>query len=282
MRRGSPTLEELRKMHSMALKEAKDVMSKRPPSSMPPMSPSSNDAKTQDLPPGINDHEPEIPFRFEASSVPVSSSGWIMSVEHEDGSHKPILKDKYRKSIFERPKIPVEEKEGYLLKMKAHSRFGHNVYSKYYFITKGHYLEYYNDSDDAKEDKFPIGVYDLSQVSSVTLDTHESRKAHLKTHFIITFQNGEKKNLKSAFKSEDDVRSWVNALRERVTFYHASKLDEGSKSDLLADNVRFSQYSRDHTTQLVSLLFSKSKEIMCSDSSNVISASRNNHPRTNR
>ena len=80
-------------------------------------------------------------------------------------------------------------------------------------------------------------MYDLSQVSSVTLDSHESRKAHLKTHFIITFQNGEKKNLKSAFKSEDDVKSWVNALRERVTFYHASKM--GGKKDSLADNVRF-------------------------------------------
>ena len=222
-------------MHSMALKEAKEVMSRGPPSYVPPSSPSSK--IRQMPPPGIVDHEPEIPFRFPIqSSVPISSSGWIMSVEHEEGSHKPILKDKYRKSIFERPKIPVEEKEGYLLKMKAHSRFGHNVYSKYYFITKGHYLEYYNDSDDAKEDKFPIGVYDLSQVSSVTLDNHESRKAHLKTHFIITFQNGEKKNLKSAFKSEDDVKSWVNALRERVTFYHASKM--GGKKDSLADNVR--------------------------------------------
>ena len=239
-RRPSPTLEELRKMHTMALKEAKEVMSKGPPLSMPPSSPSSpsTSSKIREMPPGIVGHEPEIPFRFPVqSSVPISSSGWIMSVEHEEGSHKPILKDKYRKSIFERPKIPVEEKEGYLLKMKAHSRFGHNVYSKYYFITKGHYLEYYNDSDDAKEDKFPIGVYDLSQVSSVTLDSHESRKAHLKTHFIITFQNGEKKNLKSAFKSEDDVKSWVNALRERVTFYHASKM--GGKKDSLADNVRF-------------------------------------------
>jgi len=218
-------------MHSVALKEAKEVMSKLPPpASLPPSRPLEVSTKSPELPPGI----PEMPFRFARSASPVSASGWIMSVEHEEGSHKPILKDNYRKSIFERPHIPVAEKEGYLLKMKAHSRFGHNVYSKYYFITKGHYLEYYNDNEDAREDKFPIGVYDLSQVSSVTIDHHESRKAHLKTHFIITFQNGEKKNLKSAFKSEDDVKSWVDALRERVTFYHASKL---GKSNSLADNV---------------------------------------------